>query len=269
MTSCARSGDCITPGSTWSRVDGDDYRHRGLPEPVTPAASGVVVDAAEAGGSARRCRSASTVSRSSSAHLAAGAPTSQYRPLVADLDALPSTDTRPFVDQAEALRCWVVPRSIRLCDRDVPVVPYRVPEWIQLFTPEMLRRRVPQKYYRTISRLIALTRERRRGTAWNRVQRDAYRPERRIERSWGRRAPAASGRCPGASRTGFMVPGRRGGHRRRAATAFRLPHDPEFELPRRAPAIRPAMRGPDTPGPGVGELAQPERTSRVVPRVGP
>jgi len=136
------------------RVDGDDYRHRGLPEPVTPAASGVVVDAAEQAAARGDVVSLDSFAELG-AHLAQVHP-SQYGPLVADLDALHLTDTRPFVDQAEALR-WVVLVD-RLYDRDVPVVASGVPV-DQLFTPEMLAGGYRKKYFRTISRLIALTRE--------------------------------------------------------------------------------------------------------------
>ena len=89
------------------------------------------------------------------AHLAQVHP-SQYGPLVADLDALHLTDTRPFVDQAEALR-WVVLVD-RLYDRDVPVVASGVPV-DQLFTPEMLAGGYRKKYFRAISRLVSLARQ--------------------------------------------------------------------------------------------------------------
>ena len=63
---------------------------------------------------------------------------------------------RRSTDQAEALRFVVL--VDRLYDREIPVVASGVPV-DQVFDADMLRGGYRKKYYRAISRLVALTRE--------------------------------------------------------------------------------------------------------------
>lgn len=134
------------------RVDGDDYRHRGLP----PARSALsdddvrarVVAAAEAGEIASVDSFDELL-----AHLRSVHP-SQYGPLVAGLDLVGLTGLHPVSDQADALR--VVVLVDRLYDREVDVAASGVGV-DELFTPEMLRGGYRKKYQRAMSRLISLT----------------------------------------------------------------------------------------------------------------
>ena len=133
------------------RVDGDDYRHRGLPAASTPGSDDAVrARVAQTADSGRR------VSLDSFdevlIHLRTVHP-SQYGPLVADLDLVGLTGLRTLTDQADALR--VVVLIDRLYDREVPVVASGVPA-DRLFGPDMLRGGYRKKYQRATSRLIAL-----------------------------------------------------------------------------------------------------------------
>jgi len=63
---------------------------------------------------------------------------------------------QPLSDQADALRLVVL--ADRLYDRDIPVVAAGVP-LDTVFGEDMLRGGYRKKYYRAISRLVALARE--------------------------------------------------------------------------------------------------------------
>jgi cell division protein ZapE len=63
---------------------------------------------------------------------------------------------RPLTDQAQALRLVVL--ADRLYDRDVAVLASGTP-LDEIFSPAMLRGGYRKKYYRAISRLVALSRE--------------------------------------------------------------------------------------------------------------
>jgi len=132
------------------RVDGDDYRHRGLPTAPDPLSTEVVTGIATA-------RSAATLDSFAglTSHLANVHP-SKYRALVADVQILCVTDVRTITDVAEALR-WVV-LADRLYDRDIPVLSSGT-SWDEIFSQELLKSGYRKKYRRAVSRLVALSRE--------------------------------------------------------------------------------------------------------------
>jgi cell division protein ZapE len=132
------------------RIEGEDYRHRGLPvapEPSTEAemlrrvheASGATVDDFDA----------------LMEHLGQLHP-SRYGQLVEGVSLLGLQGVRAIDDQAVALR--VVVLADRLYDRKVPVVATGVP-LDEVFAPELLRGGYRKKYFRAVSRLVALARE--------------------------------------------------------------------------------------------------------------
>lgn len=138
------------------RVDGEDYRHRGLPQ-APPSASqgefeGELSAAVEVFGDGRvSCDDFQALLD----HLSRVHP-SRFGELVAGLERAFISDLRPLADQAAALRFVVL--VDRLYDRDIPVCTtgVRVDE---LFTPEMLAGGYRKKYSRAISRLVALANE--------------------------------------------------------------------------------------------------------------
>lgn len=132
------------------RVDGDDYRHRGLAAAPQPSTDEQVRAAVETVPGAALDDFTGLV-----AHLGAVHP-SRYGPLVDGVTALGLTGVRPLADQAQALR--VVVLVDRLYDRDVPVVASGVP-LDQVFSPEMLRGGYRKKYFRAVSRLVSLARD--------------------------------------------------------------------------------------------------------------
>ena len=132
------------------RVDGEDYRHRGLPQAPPPVDDETV----------RRVTS-DTVGATCDAfdallaHLSSLHP-SRYGALVDAVALVGLTGVRPVADQAAALRLVVL--ADRLYDRDVPVLSSGVP-MDQLFPPELLSGGYRKKYLRAVSRLTALARE--------------------------------------------------------------------------------------------------------------
>ena len=133
------------------RVDGEDYRHRGLPQAPPPLSTGEVREHAHGLGPAASLDSFDALV----AHLAQVHP-SRYGPMLDGIHAVHLTDVEPVADQASALR--VVVLADRLYDRDLPVLASGVP-FDQVFSAEMLRGGYRKKYYRAISRLVALARE--------------------------------------------------------------------------------------------------------------
>jgi cell division protein ZapE len=129
------------------RIDGEDYRHRGLPTPPPPPSRDTVVAAAGEGWL--------DAFPELVAHLARVHP-SRYGALLDDVDRLHLVDVVPLADQAAALRLVVL--ADRLYDRDIPVVASGTP-LDKVFTPDMLRGGYRKKYYRATSRLVALARE--------------------------------------------------------------------------------------------------------------
>jgi cell division protein ZapE len=132
------------------RIDGEDYRHRGLPEPPEPWDEGCVVAWAAS-------RPGSTLDDLDSLcrQLAELHP-SRYGALVDGLTGVGLTGVHPLPDQNVALR--LVALVDRLYDRDVPVAASGE-RLDALFSPEMLRGGYRKKYQRCLSRLTALARE--------------------------------------------------------------------------------------------------------------
>jgi cell division protein ZapE len=131
------------------RVDGPDYRHRGLPDPPTPLDDAAVRAAAEALPGSTLDEFPPLVE-----HLATLHP-SRYGALVDGVSAVHLTGVQPAPDQNVALRLVVF--ADRLYDRQIPLVSSGVP-LDQLFDEQMLAGGYRKKYRRAISRLVALAR---------------------------------------------------------------------------------------------------------------
>ncbi|MCN9242890.1 cell division protein ZapE [Streptomyces sp. RY43-2] len=132
------------------RIDGEDYRHRGLPEAPAPYSDEQVTRAAQATPGASLDDFPSLLK-----HLARVHP-SRYGALTDDLAAVCLTDVQPVPDQSTALRLVVL--ADRLYDREVPVLASGLP-FDRLFSEEMLNGGYRKKYFRAISRLTALARD--------------------------------------------------------------------------------------------------------------
>jgi cell division protein ZapE len=132
------------------RVDGPDYRHRGLPDAPEPMSDEQLVKSAEATPGATLDDFDALC-----AHLAKLHP-SRYGRLVSDVTAVHLRDVHAAPDQDVALR--LVAFADRLYDRAVPVAVSGLP-LSELFTDEMLHGGYRKKYLRAVSRLIALSRE--------------------------------------------------------------------------------------------------------------
>ncbi|MCA1719829.1 MAG: cell division protein ZapE [Actinobacteria bacterium] len=132
------------------RVDGEDYRHRGLPEPPAPLSE-----------DALRARAEQTPGSSYDGfesllqHLSRLHP-SRYGALVEGVSLVCVEGVGPLVDQAAALRFVVL--VDRLYDRDVPVATSGTGLG-QLFPAELLAGGYRKKYLRALSRLTALVRQ--------------------------------------------------------------------------------------------------------------
>ncbi|MFE9453808.1 cell division protein ZapE [Streptomyces sp. NPDC006739] len=132
------------------RIDGEDYRHRGLPAAPAPYSDEQVTKAAYATPGASLDDFPHLLD-----HLARVHP-SRYGALTDGLRAVCLTDVRPVPDQSTALRLVVL--ADRLYDREVPVLASGLP-FDQLFSEEMLNGGYRKKYFRAISRLTALARD--------------------------------------------------------------------------------------------------------------
>ncbi len=132
------------------RIDGEDYRHRGLPEAPAPAAEEEVVRAARATPEATLDTFPDLLDHLSRVH------PSRYGALCDDLTAVCLTDVCAVPDQSTALRLVVL--ADRLYDREVPVLASGVP-FDALFSEEMLAGGYRKKYFRALSRLTALARD--------------------------------------------------------------------------------------------------------------
>ncbi|MFG2450933.1 cell division protein ZapE [Streptomyces sp. NPDC048512] len=132
------------------RIDGEDYRHRGLPEAPAPFSEEQVTKAAYATEGASLDDFPHLLK-----HLARVHP-SRYGALTDGIAAVCLTDVRPVPDQSTALRLVVL--ADRLYDREVPVLASGEP-FDQLFSEEMLNGGYRKKYFRAISRLTALARD--------------------------------------------------------------------------------------------------------------
>jgi cell division protein ZapE len=133
------------------RVDGPDYRHRGLPEAPAPMTDEELLASAES-------TPGSTLDDFDDlcAKLATVHP-SKYGRLVDGVELVHLRGVHAAADQNVALR--LVALGDRLYDRDVPVAVSGEP-LSALFTDEMLRGGYRKKYLRAVSRLVALSRTR-------------------------------------------------------------------------------------------------------------
>ncbi|MFI8190061.1 cell division protein ZapE [Streptomyces sp. NPDC085946] len=132
------------------RIDGEDYRHRGLPEAPAPHSDEQVTRAAHATAGASLDAFPDLLE-----HLARIHP-SRYGALTDGIAAVCLTGVRPVPDQSTALRLVVL--ADRLYDREVPVLASGLP-FDRLFSEEMLKGGYRKKYFRAISRLTALARD--------------------------------------------------------------------------------------------------------------
>ena len=132
------------------RVEGEDYRQRGLPAPPPP-----YDDAAVPAVTARVPGATLDDFDTLLGHLARLHP-SRYGALLDGVAAVGLRGVHPVADQSVALRLVVL--ADRLYDRDVPIVASGVP-LDRLFPEDLLRGGYRKKYFRAISRLVALARE--------------------------------------------------------------------------------------------------------------
>lgn len=130
------------------RIDGDDYRHRGLPTAPAPG------DAAQVRASAGDTGWLDDF-QTLMGHLARVHP-SRYGALLDGVARVHLTEVEQLTDQAAALRLVVL--ADRLYDRNIPVVSSGRP-MDEVFSAEMLRGGYRKKYFRAVSRLVALARE--------------------------------------------------------------------------------------------------------------
>jgi cell division protein ZapE len=132
------------------RVEGEDYRHRGVPAAPAPPTDEDVADRTAATPGATCDDFSGLLEHLSSMH------PSRYGALVDDVALLGLTGVQVVHDQAAALRLVVL--ADRLYDRDVPVLASGVP-LEALFPAELLQGGYRKKYLRAVSRLTALARQ--------------------------------------------------------------------------------------------------------------
>jgi cell division protein ZapE len=137
------------------RIDGEDYRHRGLPTPPAPVDDALLetpdAQLHEAFGRVVALDDFDALL----AHLKLVHP-SRYRQLIQGIEGVVWRNVRTIEDDAVALRLVVL--ADRLYDLDVPVIASGVP-FDQLFTEKMLGGGYMKKYFRAISRLTAMARQ--------------------------------------------------------------------------------------------------------------
>ncbi len=131
------------------RIDGEDYRHRGLP--AAPGAADLETVRARAGDAGASYDHFRDLTR----HLADVHP-SKYGALLDGVRTVCLEEVETVSDQAVALRLVVL--ADRMYDRDLPIVASGV-TFDRLFAPELLAGGYRKKYYRAVSRLVALSRE--------------------------------------------------------------------------------------------------------------
>jgi cell division protein ZapE len=131
------------------RIDGEDYRHRGLPDAPPAADEEQVRRRAQVEGASLDHFVDLT------RHLAEVHP-SRYGALLDGVALVCLEDVRVVTDQAAALRLVVL--ADRLYDRDLPVVASGV-ALDGVFGRPLLEGGYRKKYFRAISRLVALARE--------------------------------------------------------------------------------------------------------------
>ena len=131
------------------RIDGEDYRHRGLPDAPLARTDDDVRAAAQRRGASHD--HFVDLYR----HLADVHP-SRYGALLDGVEVVCLDDVRTVDDQSVALRLVVL--ADRMYDRDLPVVASGV-TFDRLFAPPLLEGGYRKKYFRAVSRLVALARE--------------------------------------------------------------------------------------------------------------
>lgn len=136
------------------RVDGEDFRHRGLPAapaPVTDTEFDTTVEARFGGlGTVAIDDFEALIDHLSRVH------PSRYRQFIDGLDGVAWRNVTPITQQAVALRFVVL--ADRLYDKDLPIIASGVP-FDRVFTEEMMTGGYQKKYFRAVSRLTALARE--------------------------------------------------------------------------------------------------------------
>ncbi len=132
------------------RIDGQDYRHRGLPEAPAPYSDETVQAVA-----ARTPGASLDDFDALLGHLAAVHP-SRYGAMLDDVTAVCLRGVHQVDDQSTALRLVVL--ADRMYDRELPVIASGLP-FDQVFSEEMLRGGYRKKYLRAVSRLVALARD--------------------------------------------------------------------------------------------------------------
>jgi cell division protein ZapE len=137
---------------TTVRVDGPDYRHRGLPDAPLPVSDADVAGRAGAAGAGATLDAWPDLLT----HLASLHP-SRYGALLDGVEAVHLTGIETVTNQDIALR--VVVLADRLYDRSIPVTTSGVP-LDAVFAPDLLAGGYRKKYNRAISRLVALARGR-------------------------------------------------------------------------------------------------------------
>ncbi|MBW8093291.1 cell division protein ZapE [Streptomyces hygroscopicus subsp. hygroscopicus] len=135
------------------RIDGEDYRHRGLPAAPAPYSDDTVTRAAHRTPGASLDAFPALLEHLSRVH------PSRYGAMCDGIQAVCLTGVGPVPDQSTALRLVVL--ADRLYDREVPVLASGVP-FDRLFSEEMLSGGYRKKYFRAISRLTALARDAKR-----------------------------------------------------------------------------------------------------------
>ncbi|MGF1426963.1 cell division protein ZapE [Kitasatospora sp. LaBMicrA B282] len=132
------------------RIDGQDYRHRGLPAAPPPYSDEDV---------AKRAADAPGASLDDFGdlldHLSVVHP-SRYGALLDDVHAVFLRGVCQVTDQSTALRLVVL--ADRMYDRELPITASGIP-FDQVFPEEMLRGGYRKKYLRAVSRLVALARD--------------------------------------------------------------------------------------------------------------
>ncbi|GAA2668681.1 MULTISPECIES: cell division protein ZapE [Actinosynnema] len=131
------------------RVDGPDYRHRGLPDAPDPMGDDELVARAEATPGSTLDDFGALCAKLAKVH------PSRYGRLLDGVTAVHLKGVHAAPDQSVALR--LVALGDRLYDRDIPVAVSGQP-LSELFTEEMLTGGYRKKYLRAVSRLVALSR---------------------------------------------------------------------------------------------------------------
>jgi cell division protein ZapE len=132
------------------RVDGEDYRHRGLPAAPPPLTDEALLARADSTPGSSHDGFESLLQHLSRLH------PSRYGALVEGVSLVCVERVGPLVDQAAALRFVVL--VDRLYDRDVPVATSGI-ALDELFPAELLAGGYRKKYLRALSRLTALARQ--------------------------------------------------------------------------------------------------------------